>query len=904
MSFRRKNLSAAVHFATLAFISSQANAQLEEVIVTATKRAALAQDIPVSVQALGGESLQQLGVSNFDEYVQFLPNVVQQGRGPGQSEIYIRGIATEQSNNTVSSVQGSSPAVALYVDEQPVSFGGRNLDIYTADMARVEVLPGPQGTLFGASSQSGTVRLITNKPSIEGFSAGFRGDFGSTKGGEFSTSTEGFINIPLSDTIAVRAVLYNDNQGGWIDNVRGSFNSNDQELINVMNRNQIFAAGIADGATLARPTNEDLIKDDFNDATYKGARFGFSWLINEDWDVLVQHAQQQLETEGSFEYSPVLNDEEKNQIYSPNFNDDEFGLTTWTLNGRLAGLDLVYTGGFLNREVNQISDYTLYTFGGGYQVYYICNGGTYTAQGECFDPRKQYLDSTDSERTTHEFRITTDAAKRWRITAGVYYDEVETQSIGQFQYFGAVEAGFNSANIPGPRADRNSIEGVNNFSARGEITTFQNDFTREEDQLAFFGEIGFDITDDLTLTVGARHYDIDFSLKGATGSSFGCKGFDVNDAANAGDDRIVSRPDGSLGCDGNGNNVTQRLRDLGVAGETADLGSDGVANESDTITKVTLGWHAAEDVLLYATYSQGFRPLVTNRNAGAPSGNQSGVFAGYVVPAVATTDELTNFEVGIKSEWLDGNLRINATYYDSEVEDLQTTRFDPSNIAFLVFIENIGDADVNGIDLDFQWAASPGLLISGAASYVDSEITSLNPQLEGIAVPKGSELPFTAEFSANLRARYEWDMLAFGGEGFVQGSAVYTGDRKAGIIGNAFLAEDTARRIYGTGTGLKIEDEGGTHGSTAVATASPGSFGLTTDADGATFFKNGRYVAESYVTFNLSAGVRKDSWLAELYVNNVSDENAVSNISTFDYIPTVTPIRPRTVGFRVSYDFE
>lgn len=903
MSFRPRTLSVAVHLATLALFSTHANAQLEEVIVTATKRAALAQDIPVSVQALGGESLNQLGVSNFDEYVQFLPNVVQQGRGPGQSEIYIRGIATEQSNNTVSSVQGSSPAVALYVDEQPVSFGGRNLDVYAADLARIEVLPGPQGTLFGASSQSGTVRLITNKPSFEGFAAGFRGDFGSTRGGETSNSTEVYINVPVSDSVAVRAVVYNDNQGGWIDNVRGSFNTNDQELINVMNRNQIFAAGIVDGATLGRATNEDLIKEDFNDATYKGIRLGASWLINEDWDILVQHTQQELETEGSFEYSPVLNEDE-NQIYSPNFNDDEFGLTTWTLNGRAAGLDLVYTGGFLDREVNQISDYTLYTFGGGYQVYYICNGGTYTAQEQCFDPRKQYLDSTNSERTTHEFRITTDSSRRWRVTAGVYYDEVETESVGQFQYFGAPQAGFNSANIPGPRADRNNIEGVTNFNARGEITTFQNDFTREEEQLAFFGEISFDITDDIDVTFGARHYDIDFSLKGATGSSFGCKGFDVNDPANAGDDRIATRPDGSLGCDGNGNNVTQRLRDLGVAGETQDLGSDGVANESDTIYKFTLGWRPMEDVLLYATHSQGFRPLVTNRNAGAPSGNQTGVFAGYVVPAVATTDELTNTEIGIKSEWLDGNLRFNATYYTSEVEDLQTTRFDPSNIAFLVFIENIGDADVDGIDLDFQWAATPNLLISGAASWVDSEITSLNPQLEGIAVPKGSELPFTAEFSANIRARYEWDMPAFGGEGFVQGSFVYTGDRKAGIIGNAYLAEDTARRIYGAGTGLKIADEGGTHGSTAVATATPGSFGLTTDADGTTFFRNGRYVAESYVLFNLSAGVRKDSWLAELYVNNVADEEAVSNISTFDYIPTVTPIRPRTIGFRVSYDFE
>ena len=117
-----------------------AQAQLEEIVVTATKRAESSQDIPVAIQAITGDSLTELGITTFDEYVQYLPNVVQQSRGPGRSEIYIRGVATEQSNNTVSSVQGSAPAVALYVDEQVVAFGGRNLDFYAADLERVEVL--------------------------------------------------------------------------------------------------------------------------------------------------------------------------------------------------------------------------------------------------------------------------------------------------------------------------------------------------------------------------------------------------------------------------------------------------------------------------------------------------------------------------------------------------------------------------------------------------------------------------------------------------------------------------------------------------------------------------------------------------------------------------------------------
>ena len=227
--FRRNKLNYAVLSAMAAGgVSAPVAGQgvLEEVVVTATKRAESMQDIAVTVQTLNGEQLGELGIENFDDYIKFLPNVVNQGRAPGQSEIYIRGAATEQTSVTVSSVQGSAPSVALYQDEQPVSFGGRNLDIYAADLQRIEVLPGPQGTLFGASSQAGTVRLITNKPTQGEFEAGFKAGISSTKGGDMSNNVEAYINLPLTDKLAVRVVGYNSNQAGWIDNVDNLSNAN------------------------------------------------------------------------------------------------------------------------------------------------------------------------------------------------------------------------------------------------------------------------------------------------------------------------------------------------------------------------------------------------------------------------------------------------------------------------------------------------------------------------------------------------------------------------------------------------------------------------------------------------------------------------------------------------------
>ena len=771
----------------------ESDAIFEEITVTATKRSASMQAIPVSIQAMTGDMIEELGVSNFDEYIQYLPNVVQAGRGPGQSEIYIRGVATEQSFGTISSIQGTAPSVALYQDEQPVSFGGRNLDIYATDLERIEVLPGPQGTLFGASSQSGTIRLITNKPQHDAFAAGFDISYSTTTGGDDSASVTAYINMPLTDKLAARVAAYTDSAGGWIDNVPGVF----QGSIEVINRNGISsAAAICTGdiavdlpacggvrATMAAAENSTLVEKNFNDASYRGARFGLSYDINDDWNLLVQHTAQTLETDGVFEYDPNLGGEESVNRFSPSNNEDEFGLTTWTVTGRLGALDVVYTGGFLDRDVFYTQDYTGYTHGGGYMAYYICTGG-YSNATECFDPPKQYIENTTNERFTNELRFSTDEDNRWHLTAGVFIDAGETHSVGEFQYDGAVAAGFNMSYAPGTiTAPANSpptvanivstVEGVNNPFGRGPRTVFVNDFSREEDQVAFFGELSFDLSDSFSVSIGARNYDLDLEFTGSTGSSFGCKGSPVPCDGQSFDNRVSQR----LEALGSGN-----LTDFFSAGNAAaiqaginagtftvaGIGADGVINQNDTIVRATMSWQLDDNVMIFGGYSEGFRPQTVNRNAGTQSGNQTGVFAGYLVPAVAKTDELENIEIGIKGDFFSRRLRLNATAYSSEITDLQLSRFDPVNIAFLVFIENVGDAEVDGLDADFQWAATDDLTISGAFSLTDSILTKANPQLFEVIVPVGSRLPFVPEFSGNIRFRYDFPLANFSADAYVQ----------------------------------------------------------------------------------------------------------------------------------------
>ena len=504
--FQRTPLAAALGVALLPLVASPVQAQLEEVVVTATKQAESLQDVPISVNALSGDSMREQGIMTFDEYVNFLPNVVDAGNSPGMREIYIRGSATEQASVTVSSAQGSAPGVALYLDETPVSFGGRNLDVYAADLERIEVLAGPQGTLFGASSQAGNVRMITNKPVLGEMQGRVDIGMSSTHGGDTSSNIEGMINAPIGENVAIRAVGYNNRQGGWIDNTASTFTPSGP----VIDRNSIgFGPYFRDfPLTTAQSTsNDDLVKDDWNEATYTGYRVGLKWDISDDWSMLVQHSSQKLDVEGSFLIDPSLGDDQSAK-FTPESNVDEFDLTTLTIEGRIAGLDIVYAGGYLDREIESLIDYTHYNNGGGYITYYLCSGDAFyaddklTARNTCFDPTKQYADTTTNERTTHELRISTDPDRRWRIMAGVYYSDVESTTLGEFQYFSTGDAftefneNYSGSTTPYQMANYTipGVAGTNQVGPTGVNTTFYNDYTRTEEELAFFGQIAFDIT--------------------------------------------------------------------------------------------------------------------------------------------------------------------------------------------------------------------------------------------------------------------------------------------------------------------------------------------------------------------------------------------------------------------------
>lgn len=789
MKKKRLSQSISAVVATALGASVAHAAQLEEVVVTATKRSESAQDIPITIQTLGEETLDDLGIGNFKDYIRYLAGVTSGGRGPGRNEVFIRGVSAGKGGLKIAGAVGLEPNVAMYLDEAPISMGGRNIDPYMTDMNRVEVLPGPQGTLYGASSQAGTVRLITNKPEFNEFSAGFDVSVSETSGADGSNAVEAYANIPIiDDTLAARIAVYNVKEGGYINNIRAT------KQIGLQNPG--FGGVVPETRAVAR--NDQLAEGNFNDATYEGFRLGVRWAPNEDWDLQLQHTSQTIETDGVWDFDPTLGD--LNSVsFQPDTAEDEFDLTTWTVTGRLASLEVIYTGSYLDRLVEGISDYSGYADVGPYIPYYICD---YPGYANCGAPAF-YLDQYyNTERTTQEFRLNTDMDRRLRLLVGVFYDDTENIERGDWNYPATVEQGF-APNAPIPGATSS------NPNARNPGVAFFNDFTRTKEELSFFGELYFDITDSLTATVGARRYDIEIGLNGS--SNFANRDYGSGDA-------------------NWGRNIDEVLKDS----SPADL--------SDTILKFNLQWDINDDIMVYGTWSEGYRPGGFNRNGG--SSKVPGV--GPFVPDFYQSDEVTNMEFGWKMSLLNQALRFNGSIYRVEWDAMQigVLDFDISN---LTFIDNVSDAEINGVEIDAAWLPTDNLSLFANLSFNDTELTDVPANIVGLE-SEGSPLALAPELQYVLRGRYDWALSESSGA-FAQLVYQYTDDQISSIVSGA-------------------------------------SFNM-----------------DSYSTWDATLGYSRDNWTITLFGENLSDERADLFISNEDDIVKTTPNRPRTYGLRLSYRY-
>ena len=697
--FRTLPLASAVLAAIpVAFAQAQDFVGLEEIIVTAQKRSESLQDVPVSVLAFDTQKLEELGVSDMDDYLKFLPSVSYQTFGPGFAGVYMRGVASGENRNH----SGPLPSVGMYLDEQPITTIQGPLDIHMFDIQRVEALAGPQGTLFGASSQSGTIRIISNKPDPTGFSAAYNLSGNMVEYGDEGYMAEGYVNVPVTDNIAVRIVGWGRHDGGYIDNEPGT-------------QSYFPPNSFVDD-------NFDRAKDDFNDLDTYGGRAALKIDLNDRWTVTGTVMGQVQESDGTFAEQESRGDLNVVHFFGDNAK-DEWIQGAMTIEGKISNLDLVYSVSYLDRDNTGETDYTDYTYfydvayydlyGSGLSAYLYDDAGNFINPGQFFQSEDLY------SKHSQELRLSSPSDWRFRFVTGLYFQR-QTHSIEQRYKIGG---------------DLTSIFEVTGWPD----TIWLTEQNRIDRDYAIFGEMSYDLQDNLTLTAGLRVFKAKNSLKGFFGYSAG-----------------YSSRTGEAAC----------FDQTDFDGAPC-VNLDKVIKEYGSTPKISLSWKIDEDRMVYGTISRGYRPGGVNRR---------GTFPPYV------SDFLTNFELGWKTEWLDNTLRLNGAFFYERWEDFQFSFLGENG---LTNITNAGAADMMGVEADFLWVPTDQLTLAGGFSLIDADLTedfcvSLDadgqPLSEALCppsefAPSGTRLPVTPSFKSNLTARYEFN--AYELPAFLQGSVVY-----------------------------------------------------------------------------------------------------------------------------------
>jgi outer membrane receptor protein involved in Fe transport len=463
--------------------AAQQDADGEVIVVTATKRAENLQDVPIAITAITTKTLDDLQVNDFNDYARLVPSLSSKAGGgggsadgPGTNNVYFRGVASGENANHSASL----PSVGTYLDEQPITTIQGALDIHIFDIARIEALAGPQGTLYGASSQAGTIRIITNKPDLSGTYGEVGLEVNKIAHGDWGYAGEGFVNLPVSSNIAARVVGWYRRDGGYIDNIHGQ-----REMT------QVDASGVPTGNTWVFD-NGDLAEDNYNDVTTYGARAALKVDLNDSWTITPAIVGQIQKADGSFAEERDLGHYETMQ-FNPEKLKDKWFQAALTVEGKIGNFDVTYAGSYMKRRVDSDLDYSDYAYFynelTGYGAYWLDDAGDQVLPNQLIEAIDRY------SKQSHELRLASPADQRLRVVAGLFYQR-QQHNIEQ------------NYKIPGLAEDLQVI---------GTDDVWFTKQLRVDRDYAAFGELSFDITPKLTATAGGRWYKFDNSLKGFFG---------------------------------------------------------------------------------------------------------------------------------------------------------------------------------------------------------------------------------------------------------------------------------------------------------------------------------------------------------------------------------------------------
>ncbi len=692
----------ALYPAASALGQSPGQGALEEVVVTATKREINLQVVPQSITAFSSLDIEKMAFKNMEDYMKALPSASLVNTMPGRNSLSMRGISTGSEEFHTDS------QVSVYLDEQPIGAISNEPEVRMVDIARIESLPGPQGTLFGSSSQSGTLRIITNKPEFDGFSGQADASIGTTHGGDESYDLSGHLNIPLvDDKLALRIVGFSAHEGGYVDNVVGP-----------------TISGQA-GAFGSPGDNSAIAKNNQNTYDIYGGRVAALWKINDRWSADLGYIAQYSKADGTWATDPALGDYKVTRFF-PEYRNDDWWQTSLTIKGDLGFADFVSATSYYDRHSSYEWDNMTYNQ---WQTSYYGAPG-YVA---IYDFQYEFgstFDNSWNRRTAQELRLTSrgDSKLQWMI--GGFYEDMnlawkhgaQIPNLMQTNGWAAAQdyactyqaAGYD---VPCPLPATNKI--------------YVNNFNKTIKQTAVFGELSYQLTDAWKVTAGARWFQFDREDRQALGTVGGLP------------------PRGSYG---------------GGEGVFASQGKN-----NSTVLKFSTQYDLSDDRMIYFTYSEGFRLGGNNSLRAAATGS---------IPATYEPDLLKNYELGLKSEWLDKRLRLNVTLFDMKWTDIQIYSRVGGGPWWLRGTFNGKTGESRGAEISGAWQVTGNFALKGSAYLAKSEYTADTFDPRGnLFLAKGQEMPNAPKQKFWLAAEYTIPQFAgLPGDLWFRYDATYRGE--------------------------------------------------------------------------------------------------------------------------------
>ena len=447
-------------------LHAQESGKLEEVIVTATKRAESLQEVGMSVTVLSERDIENIGIDSYLDFAVRIPNLGTSFQSDGRFDANspaLRGVFG-------SGDKSSSATTGFYIDDVPVTAA---LQPRVLDLERIEVLRGPQGSLYGARSMGGTIRLITQQPDLEETSGAIHTTLSSVTDGGENYTLDGHINLPLSDNAALRISGYYGDQSGIYDRVYEPVWTNYQTGEQVL------------GTTPAFERNEDT-----DDEEYYGGQIALKWMATDNLSITPKFMYQKIEADGlPFADIDAENMETRRFFDSEEPGEDEWWIGSVVINWSLGAGEVTSTTAYYERDTSEFEEeHTFLDFIYG------------AAVGIPITPLESTLETTSEyENFTHETRYTSNLDGRWNYTVGVFYGDSEFIR----GYPGAFQPGVNDA--------LNAFIGAPANIVPNDLI-FITSQPEEVEELAVFGEVTFDLTERVSLTAGGRWYDTEVAF--------------------------------------------------------------------------------------------------------------------------------------------------------------------------------------------------------------------------------------------------------------------------------------------------------------------------------------------------------------------------------------------------------